>query len=201
MNNNPFDPGYYTSDQLVNIGFKTVGVNVRVAKNCTIIGLENIEFGDNVRIDGHCTIIAAGSGFAKIGSFVHIAGYCGIYAGSGVVLEDFSGLSAGVKIYTGTDDYSGRTLTNPTVPAKYTGVTSGLVTLRRHVIVGAGTVILPRVTANEGASVGALSLVTKDLESWSIYSGTPARKLRDRSRDLLELERELLAEVSLGNTK
>ncbi len=201
MNNNLFDLGYYSSDQLIGIGFKAVGENVRIAKNCTIIGLENIEIGSNVRIDGYCSIIASGSGFVKIGSFVHIAGYCGIYARNGVVLEDFSGLSSGVKIYTGTDDYSGRTLTNPTVPAKYTGVTFGRVTLRRHVIVGAGTVILPRVTANEGASVGALSLVTKDLEPWSIYSGTPARKLRDRSKDLLELEQKLLAEMSLGNTE
>lgn len=201
MNNNPFDLGYYSSDQLVGIGFKAVGKNVRIAKNCTIIGLENIEIGNNVRIDGYCSIIASGSGFAKIGSFVHIAGYCGIHAGNGVVLEDFSGLSSGVKIYTGTDDYSGRTLTNPTIPEKYTGITFGQVTLHRHVIVGAGTVILPRVTANEGASIGALSLVTKDLEPWSIYAGTPARKLRNRSTELLELEKKFLAEVSFGSTK
>lgn len=194
--NNPFDPGYFSDEQLVDFGFKKVGNNVRIAKNCTIIGQGNIELGNNVRIDGYCSIIAAGDGFAKIGSFVHIAGYCGIYAGKGVVLEDFSGLSAGVRIYTGTDDYSGRTLTNPTVPKKYTGVTSGPVTLQRHVIIGTGSVILPGIRANEGAAVGALSLITKDLEAWSIYGGTPARKLRDRSKDLLEIEKQLFAEMA-----
>ncbi|OOG36083.1 galactoside O-acetyltransferase [Rhodanobacter sp. C06] len=193
--NNPFDPGYFSDEQLVDFGFKKVGKNVRIARSCTIIGLNNIELGDNVRIDGYCSIIAAGNGFTKIGSFVHIAGYCGLYAGSGIVLEDFSGLSAGVRIYTATDDYSGRTLTNPTVPEKYLGVTSGPVILMKHVIVGTGSVILPGVTANEGVSVGALSLITKDLDAWSIYAGMPARRLRDRSKDLLSLEKSLLAEL------
>ena len=194
--NNPFDPGYFSSDQLIEFGFKKVGANVRIAKTCTIIGLSNIEIGDNVRIDGYCSIIAAGNGFTKIGSFVHIAGYCAIYAGHGVALEDFSGLSAGVRIYTGTDDYSGRFLTNPTVPEKYLGVTTGQVSLKRHVIIGTSSVILPGVTANEGVSVGALSLVTKNLEAWSIYAGTPARRLRDRHKDLLALEKSLLLEMA-----
>lgn len=192
--NNPFDPGYFFEDELLQFGFKSIGRNVRIAKSCTIIGIQNIEIGSNVRIDGYCSIIASGDGYAKIGSHVHIAGYCGIYAGNGVVLEDFSGLSSGVRIYTGTDDYSGKYLTNPTVPEKYTKITKGRVLLRKHVIIGTGTVFLPGVTADEGASVGAQSLVTKDLEPWSIYAGSPVRKLRDRSRELLKLEESLLAD-------
>ena len=35
---------------------------------------------------------------------------------------------------------------------------------------------------------GALAVVTKPTEPWSIYIGSPARKVRDRHRDLLELE-------------
>ncbi len=34
-------------------------------------------------------------------------------AGDGIVMEDFSGLSQGVRIYSRTDDYSGKFLTNP----------------------------------------------------------------------------------------
>lgn len=189
---NPFDPGYFTEHELKSSGFKSIGCNVRIAKTCTIIGLANIEIGNNVRIDGYCSIIAAGTAFLRIGSFVHVAGYCGIYAGSGVVLEDFCGLSSGVRIYTGTDDYSGRTLTNPTVPAEFTGVVHGPVALRRHVIVGTGTTILPGVTVEEGTAIGALSLVSKSLESWSIYAGCPAKRLKSRSKELLTLEHQLL---------
>lgn len=192
---NPFDPGYLNEDELNSAGFKKIGRNVQIAKTCTIIGLANIEIGNNVRIDGYCSIIAAGSGFVRIGSFVHVAGYCGLYAGHGYTMEDFSGLSAGVRIYTGTDDYSGKFLTNPTVPARYTGVRTGEVVLRRHVIVGTGTVILPGVVAEEGASVGALSLVSRNLEAWTVYGGCPAKPLKERSRALLALEERLLAEL------
>ena len=194
--NNPFDPGYYSEDDLRDAGFKAIGHNVRVAKNCTIIGLPNIEIGSNVRIDGYCSIIAAGGGALRIGSFVHIGGYCLLSAGEGIVMHDFSGLSQGVHIYSRTDDYTGKYLTNPTVPEKFTGVTGGQVVLERHVIIGSGTVVLPSVTIGEGSSVGALSLVTKALESWGVYSGCPARRLKGRSRDLLELEEQMLRELT-----
>ncbi len=193
---NPFDPGYFTEHELREAGFRRLGRNVAIAKTCTIIGLHNIEIGDNVRIDGYCTLVAAGAGFARIGSFVHIAGYCGVYAGHGVTMDDFSGLSSGVRIYTATDDYSGRTLTNPTVPEQYKSVQSGPVTLQKHVIVGSGSVVLPGVTAHEGACVGALALVRRNLDPWSVYAGAPARRLGERSRDLLVLEAALLKTLS-----
>jgi acetyltransferase-like isoleucine patch superfamily enzyme len=194
--NNPFDPGYFAEGDLRDAGFKTIGHNVRIAKNCTIIGLPNIEIGSNVRIDGYCSIIAADGGSLRIGSFVHIGGYCLLSAGDGIALDDFAGLSQGVHIYSRTDDYSGKYLTNPTVPKQFTGITGGQVTLGRHVIIGSGTVILPRVTIGEGSSVGALSLVTKSLESWGVYGGCPATKLKARSKGLLELEGQMMRELS-----
>lgn len=189
--NNPFDPGYYDENDLLEFGFKSVGRNVRVAKNCTIIGNNNISIGDNVRIDGYSTIVAAG-GYVTLGSYVHIGGYAHISGGAGVVLEDFSGLSQGVRIYSKSDDYSGACLTNPTVPSHYLKVVSGSVTLSRHVIVGSGTVILPKVTIGEGSSVGALSVVTKSLDEWGVFVGSPAKRLKSRSRQLLEQEMQLL---------
>ena len=192
---NPFQPGFYSEDDLRGFGIKSVGVNVRIARNCTISGLENISIGSNVRIDGYCSIFAGGDGWLEIGSFVHIGGYAVLCCGAGIRMEDFSGISQGVRIYCGTDDYTGKTLTNPTVPKKYLGITSGTVTLKRHVIVGSGSVILPRVTIGEGSSVGALSLVTKSLPEWGVYFGCPARRIKARSKQLLERERELLAEL------
>lgn len=188
---NPFDPGYYSEDDLKDAGFKTIGHNVQISKTCTIIGLENIEIGNNVRIDGYCSIIAAGSGWLKLGSFIHIGGYCLLSAGDGIQMEDFSGISQGTRIYSRTDDYGGEYLTNPTVPEKYTGVIRGTVTLGRHVIIGSGSVILPKVTIGEGTSVGALSLVKNSLEPWGVFFGSPVKRLKDRSKRLLELEVEL----------
>jgi galactoside O-acetyltransferase len=196
MVKNPFDPGYYTEHDLKDAGFKVIGENVQIAKNCTIVGIENITLGDNVRIDSYSSILAAGDGWVSIGSFVHIAAYCLLAAGDGIQMDDFSGLSQGVRIYSRTDDYSGRHLTNPTVPRKYTGLTRGAVTLGRHVIIGSGTVILPKLSIGEGSCVGALSLVKKSLDPWGVYFGCPAKRLKDRSRRLLELESELMMDIA-----
>lgn len=188
---NPFDPGYCDEHELATLGFRAVGRDVRVARNATLIGLPNIALGDHVRIDGGTVIVAEGAGSLTLGSYIHIGAHCYIAAGAGVVLEDFSGLSQGVRIYSRSDDYSGEHLTNPTVPDRYLGVSAGPVHLQRHVIVGSGSVILPGLTLGEGCSVGALSLVNKDLAPWGMYFGAPARRLRERSRRLLELEAEL----------
>ena len=191
-----FNVGYYSEHDLSQAGFKALGKNVQIAKNCTIVGMENISIGDNVRIDGYCTIIAAGDGWLDIGSYVHIGGYCLLSAGEGIHLSDFSGLSQGVKIYTRTDDYTGKFLTNPTVPAKYTGVSSGSVSLGKHVIIGSSSIVLPNVNVGEGTSVGAQSLVTKDLDDWGVYFGSPVKKLKRRSKKLLALEEQLRIDLS-----
>jgi acetyltransferase-like isoleucine patch superfamily enzyme len=192
---NPFNPGYYNEDELLAFGFKSVGSNVQVAKNNTIIGVENISIGSNVRIDGYSAIIAAG-GVVDIGSYVHIGGWCYLSAGEGIVMKDFSGLSQGVRIYSRTDDYTGKALTNPMVPEKYTHINRGTVTLEKHVIIGSGAVILPKVTIGEGSSVGALSLVTKSLDPWGVFVGSPAKRLKSRSKKMLEFEAELVEQVA-----
>ncbi|WP_435952269.1 acyltransferase [Dryocola sp. BD626] len=184
-----FNPGYYTEADLKEAGIKSVGKNVLVARNCTIVGLGNIEIGNNVRIDGFTTLIAAGEGFIRLGSYIHIGGTSTLLASSGVVMDDFSCLSHGVKIYTRSDDYSGEFMTNPTVPASLTHVTSGTIIIGRHAIVGSQSSLLPNVHLAEGTAVGANSLVTKDTEAWSIYAGSPARRIKDRKRNPLQLER------------
>jgi len=82
-------------------------------------------------------------------------------------------------------------MTNPTVPEEYTNVLVADVFLGKHVIVGAGSVILPGAKLQEGVAVGALSLVIGDCEAFNIYAGTPARRIKERKRDLLELEARL----------
>jgi len=167
---------YYTEDDLRDEGFRSLGQNVRIARNCTIIGAENISIGNNVRIDGYCTLVAAGNGYINLGSYIHIGGYCVLLAGEGITMGDFSGLSWGVQIFSKSDDFSGRYMTNPTVPEKYTGAKGGAVTLGKHVIVGANTIILPKVILNEGVAVGAQSLITKSLEEWTVIQEVLRRK-------------------------
>ncbi len=190
---NPFDHGYYNTEQLQHMGFKHVGNNVQIAKNCTIIGLENISFGDNIRVDVGVTLLCA-SGYLKVGSYNHIGGGCFLNCAGGIELSDFNGLSQGVRIFSSSDDYSGESMTNPTVPKKYLKVDIGPVFFGRHVIIGIGSTILPGVTIGNGSSVGAMSLVNKSLEEFGVYCGNPVRKINTRKKKFIEQEKLLLSE-------
>jgi acetyltransferase-like isoleucine patch superfamily enzyme len=176
-------------DKLADIGFAAVGANVLISDRASIYGAERIRIGDNVRIDDFC-ILSAGEGGITIGSHVHIAAYSSIIGAGEVHIHDFANISSRVSIYSSSDDYSGASMTNPMVPDRFKNVDHRPVTIGRHVIVGCGSVVLPGVTLNEGAAVGALSLVTKDCDAFTIYAGSPLRRLGARQRDLLELENE-----------
>lgn len=178
--------GYVVDNDLAGFGFAALGCSVSVHETANIVFPENITIGSRVRIDPFVTIIASKP--VVIGSNVHIGAYSYISAAERVMLSDFSGLSQGVKIYTASDDYVGRGLTNPTVPEKYTCVKKGEVSLGRHVIIGAGSIVLPGVTIGEGGAVGALSLVKQSLASWGVYSGNPAVHVGRRSQKLLAKE-------------
>lgn len=180
-----------SADRVNQIGFESVGDNVQISEHAQFYGVERIKIGSNVRIDDFC-VIAAGLGGIRIGNYVHIAIGSSLIGAGSIVLSDFSGLSSRVSIYSSSDDYTGVCLTNPTVPSKYTGVINADVFLGKHVIVGSGSVILPGVVIEDGAAIGALSLVNKNCEYFGIYAGNPIRKLKERQRDLLELEKQLI---------
>lgn len=93
-------------------------------------------------------------------------------------------------------------MTNSTVSASYKSEFKSPVYLGRHVIVGAGSIVFPGVEVAEGCSVGAMTLVNKSTLPWGIYAGNPARRMKERRKDLLELEKKFLGENTLGeNTK
>lgn len=185
-------------DVIESMGFVSVGQNVQISDKASIYGFDRIAIGDNVRIDDFC-VLSAGIGGIDIGSHVHIAVYTSIIGAGKVVIEDFCNLSSRVSIYSSNDDYSGETLTNPTVPDEYKNVKHAPVYLGKHVIVGSGTVILPGLRLEEGVAVGALSLVTKNCEAFGIYAGNPARRIKERKRDLLEVEKQFLSARKYSN--
>jgi galactoside O-acetyltransferase len=177
------------------LGFARVGCNVKISDKASLYHPERISIADHARIDDFC-ILSAGRGGIAVGRYVHIACYCSLIGDERIELEDFSGLSSRVAVYSSSDDFSGRGLAHPTVPEDLRRVVHAPVSLRRHALVGAGSVILPGVTLGKGSSVGALSLVRGDLEEFWMYAGIPARKLRPRSKDLLVLEAAVLRRES-----
>jgi galactoside O-acetyltransferase len=180
---------FYTDEELAGAGFRHLGKNVKIKRNAGLFFTENISIADNSRIDDS-TIIVASREPVVIGKHVHIAAHCYIAGREGLTMEDFSGLAPGAMIFTASDDYTGRKMTNPTLPRHLIGGPAGPVHLGRHVIIGANTIILPNVRIGEGSSVGAQSLVKKSLPEWGVFFGCPVERIAARKRDLLELERQ-----------
>lgn len=174
------------------LGFASVGENVQISDRASFYGADRITLGNNTRIDDFC-ILSAGLGGICIGQHVHIAVYSSLIGAGKITLSDFCNISSRVSIYTSSDDYSGATMTNPTVPSEYTGVTHADVFLGKHVLVFGGSVILPGVRLEDGVVVGALSLIKSDCQAFGIYAGNPARCIKGRKRDLLELEQQFMA--------
>lgn len=189
---------FYSTEELQTLGLATFGEDVRISRKASIYNPGRISIGSHVRIDDFC-VLSAGEGGIEIGDYVHIAVYCSLMGEGKIKLNDFSGLSSRVSIYSSNDDYSGEHLTNPTVPVQFTGVTHADVLLGKHVIIGSGSVVLPGICLADGVVVGALSLVTKNCQAFGKYWGAPARRIGERKRDLLELETQLRQQFRVGD--
>lgn len=153
--------------------------NVKTFEFTKIIGIDNIRFGKNIIIDDFVFIYAKKK--INIGNFVHIACFSSISGGGELVMEDFSGLSSGCRIITGSDDYKGWGFGNPSIHEKFRNAEIGSIKICKFSIIGANTVILPNVTIGEGVTVGAGSVVSKDLQPWGIYIGN--KKVGERDKD------------------
>ena len=190
--------GMLCPDAIERMGFLAVGANVQISDRASFYGVGRITLGDHVRIDDFC-VLSAGLGGINIGQYVHIAVFSSLIGGGAITISDFCNISSRVSIYSSNDDYSGATMTNPTVPRKYTGVKDADVFFGKHVIIGCGSVILPGVTLHEGVAIGALTLLNNNCEAFSIYAGNPARCIKERKRDLLDLEQQLITNKAKPN--
>lgn len=176
---------YLSRSEVLAMGFLSVGDDVKIARSARIYDAKYSSIKNRVTIDDFCVI----SGAIDFGNNVHLAHSSLVIGGrEGVNFGDFSGLAFGACVFCQSDDYSGAHLTNPTVPMEYRKIARGRVELGRHVIVGTRSVIFPGVNLAEGCAVGAMSVVTKSTEEWSIYIGNPAKRIKARSRDLLQKE-------------
>lgn len=187
--------GMLSRESIDALGFLSVGENVQLSDRASFYGASRITVGNNTRIDDFC-VLSAGEGGISIGDHVHLAIYSSLVGAGRITVSTFCNLSSRVAIYSSSDDYSGASMTNPTVPNEFTGVTHANVYLGKHVIVGCGSVILPGVTLEEGVAVGALSLVNRDCKAFGIYAGNPSRRIKERKRDLLELEKVFLSNLT-----
>ncbi len=174
---------FYTEEQLATLGFKSIGSGCKISRYARFYGINNMVIGDNVRIDDFCIL----SGKLTIGSNIHISAYVALYGKMGIILEDYTGISPRSTIYSAMDDFSGNFLIGPIHEPSKTNVSGGLVILHKYSQIGANCIVFPSVEIGEGAVVGAMSLVNKNVSPWNIVVGQPAKFLKNREKRLLNL--------------
>ena len=60
-------------------------------------------------------------------------------------------------------------------------------TIDKYVRVGGGTIFLPGVSLGEGCIIGAQSIISKDIPAYKVAYGSPAKIIRDATKDEIVL--------------
>jgi acetyltransferase-like isoleucine patch superfamily enzyme len=130
-----------------------VGTECIIKEAVTIIDPSGLRMGDRVSINAHCFINAKG----------------------GVTIGDHVRIAHGTTIMSENHNFSDRD-----TPIHQQGTTAGPVVIGEDVWIGSRSVILPGVTVGKGSVIGAGSVVTKDVEPFSVMAGNPARMIKER---------------------
>ncbi len=101
---------------------------------------------------------------------VAIADDAEIYNAALVTLKSHSIISQQAYLCGATHDYD-----DPAFPMIWAPISIG-----RYAWIGARAVVRMGVTVGDGAILGLGAIATRDLESWTIYAGTPAHKIKVR---------------------
>lgn len=97
--------------------------------------------------------------------------------GGGIFIEDKVLIGPGVHFYTNNHEFSN--VNKPIFDQGYPEPKlSNSITLRRGSWIGAGVIILPGIEIGENAVVGAGSVVTKSIPSYTVVAGNPARIIK-----------------------
>jgi acetyltransferase-like isoleucine patch superfamily enzyme len=155
--------------------FKKVGDNVIFEEGVLVFHPENVIIGDNVYV-GHNSIL---KGYHEnemvIGDNTWIGQSCFFHSAGGIRIYRAVGFGPGVKILTSVHKDE-----KPSRPVISNEIEFAQVTVREGCDIGMGAVILPGIEIGEGAIIGAGSVVTRNVEPYSVVAGNPARLLRRR---------------------
>lgn len=120
---------------------------------------------------------------AIVGRRVHIAPRVFVSGGGEFEIEDFACIATNSNIVTSTEVLKhGARCSGPMVQAEQRNVFRGKVIIRKDAFIGANATLLPGVTVEEGAVIGAGVVVGKNAEPWKIYVGAKAQIVGERER-------------------
>lgn len=109
-----------------------------------------------------------------IGDGVAVGWFAELDARGGIRIDHDTNISSHVKLITGSHD-----INDPDFTADFLPIHIG-----HHCWIGTGAIILQGVTIGDGAVVAAGAVVVRDVEPYTVVGGVPAKKIRDRNKEL-----------------
>lgn len=134
--------------------------------------LFNIRIGKSSTIHRACRFFHVGK--ISIGNNSTINWGCYLDNRRGIIIGNNVGIAHNSKIYTLGHDINDSEFKTKGAPVK----------IEDNVFIFSNSLIMPGVTIGEGAIVLAGSVVTKNVEAWSIVGGNPASKIGLRNKDV-----------------
>lgn len=151
-----------------------LGIGARIFDLAKVVNGENLLLGSHSTIDDFVFLNAGRS--TRIGNYVHIACHASVIGGGELDIGDYAVIATGARILTATDTCIDGARMSTHLPDEYRQVLDAKVSIGRDAFIGANAVVMPGVVIGEGAVAGAGSVVTHDLDPWTIYTGVPARR-------------------------
>lgn len=162
--------GQFNSDQ-----FLKIGSNVIFESGVLVFHPENIDLGNNIYI-GHNTILKAYyKNKLEIGDNTWIGQSCFFHSAGGITIGKNVGIGPSVKILTSVHSEEGIS-----TPILFSSLEFKEVSIGDDSDIGIGSIILPGVKVGRGVQIGAGSVVTKDVDDYTVVAGVPAKVLRKR---------------------
>tara|TARA_B110000438_G_C15780420_1_gene636059 strand:- start:217 stop:783 length:567 start_codon:yes stop_codon:yes gene_type:complete len=182
---------YFTNEELLEIGFHSVGDDNYISRKTSFYSIEG-KIGSGNRIDDYCVI----KGKIIIGNKVHICSHTSLSGvGGTITINDLAGVGVNNIYYTSSDNMLVPALCGPLVNKKHASRKSGDITIGKGAALGGRLTIMPNVSVGEFTAVGLHSIVTRDLESFSVYMTVKGdlKRVISRSKKILES----IAEIEL----
>jgi len=151
--------------------------NVYIGKYCKLsagIKPASLKIGQRTVIHEFC-ILKSAEGFIHIGHDCSLNPFSIVLGGGGVKIGNYCRIAPHTVIVAGQHDFR-----RIDIPIAEQGMVYKGIEIEDDVWIGANCVILDGVTIGKGTIVGAGSVVTKNVEPYSIMGGVPARVISKR---------------------
>ena len=155
------------------------GKKISISQGCYLRDLKNISLGSNITIGIHAQIYASGTGKESItiGDRVNLNSNVMINADCEGTIEIGKNVLIGPNVVLRASNHQFK---SKDLLIKEQGHQAGNIKIYDDVWIGANVVILPNVEIKKGAVIAAGAVVTRDVESYSVVGGVPARQIGKR---------------------